>query len=419
MKLPFFGKKQPKLPEILLALDIGTEYVKAVLFTLDEDTFKINIKGFGKSRQHSNAMQGAMIVNIDYVVSAADRAIGEALHQADLVLADTLIESADKKAKTPLPNRVILGIAGELVQGVSILAEYEREDPSSKITKEEKDEVISNVREQAFDDALIDISEELGLDQSTLREINTKINSTYIDGIKVDDPLGFTGKDVIYKVYSTFAPKIHINSLKEIAKQLGLEIVSIEVEPYAISRAIKGARSAEYSAVIIDIGGGTTDIALIDKGAVIGTKMFAYGGRVFTKRLAHDLKVELEEAERLKLAYGQEDLPKDQTIMIRKSLVKDIRIWSESVELSLAEMSEDIEMYPNNIYICGGGSALPEIKTALMEYPWLQTLPFVKYPKTDFLYPNQLADIVDETESLHSPEDVAPIALARMILEKV
>ncbi|MCA9383793.1 pilus assembly protein PilM [Candidatus Dojkabacteria bacterium] len=421
MKLPGFGKKKKNnkeelTDELLLALDIGTEFVKAVLFTADTQSQLINIKGYGRSRQHSNSMQGAMIVNFDNVVNAADRAIGDALFNADEIAKKKNPELAEEEFITPLPHKVIMGIAGELVQGVTIVADYEREESEEKIDIEETAEVVSKIKEQAFQDAVVDIADEIGIASTKLEEINSKINATYIDGVKVDSPIGFTGSEVSYKIFSTFAPSIHLNSLKDIAKELGLEVISIEEEPYTITRAVKGSRAENYSGIVIDIGGGTTDVAVVDKGAIVGTKMFAYGGRVFTKRIAQDLELELNDAEQTKLDYSADKLAKAVQTDVKKALAKDAQIWAEGVELALSEL-EDVETYPSNIYLCGGGSALPEIKQALMEHPWLQVLPFVKFPKVDFLFPNQLEDINDETGTIIDPEDIAPVALARMVLE--
>jgi len=418
MKLPFLKKKKEKAQaegEILLALDIGTEFVKAVLFTADKTTQEVHIKGFGRVKQHGNAMQGAMIINIENVVHTCDRAIGKALQNADKV-AVARNRMRGGSVQTQIPKSAIVGIAGELVQGITIVADYNREGPDDKIDKDETDEVVKRIKEQAFKDAVVDISEEIGVDPNSLEEINTKINSTYIDGLKVDNPIGFTGKEVSYKVFSTFAPKIHLNSLRDILKQLKLHVLSIEVEPYTISRAIKGGRAENYSAVIIDIGGGTTDVALVDNGSIIGTKMFAYGGRVFTKRISKDLNIGFAEAEELKLKYSDQKLGKKMETNIKKALAKDVEIWAEGVELALEEL-EDVDTYPTTFFLCGGGSALPEIKQALIEYPWLQSLAFLKYPDVKYLFPNQLEDIFDETKLAISPEDVAPIALARMIFE--
>lgn len=416
--LPFF-RKSPKnqQEDIYLALDIGTEFVKAALFSVDFTSLKIAIKGYSKVRQHSSAMQGAMIVNLENVISACDRAIGEALLDADAIANKNLPEG-EEPYRTPIPTRTVMGIAGELVQGITIMADYTREDPDSKIDETEMAEVIAHVKQQAFADAATDIAEDIGIPVAALQELNSKINATYIDGVKVDNPLGFTGSEVTYRVFSTFAPSLHVNSLKEIAASLGLEVLSIEVQPYAIARAIKGARSKEFSAVIIDVGGGTTDVAVVDQGGIVGTKMFAFGGRVFSRRIQKDLDLELHDAEQMKVEYADGKLTKDKEIQIRKALKKDINIWAEGVELSLEEL-DDLDKYPTQFYLCGGGSALPEVRQVLLEHPWLQVLPFRKYPKTSMLFPNQLVDIEDQTGRIIDPSDVTPLALARMILELV
>jgi len=411
MKLSSLFTKKPQEEEVVLALDIGTEYVKSVLFTVDRLASKINVLGYGKCRQHSSAMQGAMIVNMENVINACDRSVGVALINADKFRITKGLET-----KTPLPKRVIMGIAGELVEGVVIMANYERDNKDQKINTKELEEVIKNIKEDAFGDALHDIAEEIGVSQESLVEINTKINATYIDEIKVDSPIDFTGSEILYRAYSTFAPSIHLNSMKEIAKRLGLELISIEVEPYAVSRAVKDARTKNFSAIIIDVGGGTTDIAVVEKGAIAGTRMFAYGGRVFTKRLAHDMKLELNEAEKLKLEYTKGQLGHKVESAIKKAFSKDLTVWAQGVEIALSEMDE-VEQFPDKIFLCGGGSALPEIREALLEHPWLQVLPFLKFPKVEFIYPKQLDEVVDETRSILDPADVTPLALARMMLE--
>jgi cell division ATPase FtsA len=138
MKLPFFGKKQEKTnteQEIFLALDIGTEFVKSAIYRLKEDK-TAEIIGYSRVPQHSKAMEGAMIINIENVVSSCDIGIGRALAIADKVLG----------TKCPLPELVTMGIAGELVKGVCILANYEREDPEIPIEEEEIVQVIENVK---------------------------------------------------------------------------------------------------------------------------------------------------------------------------------------------------------------------------------------------------------------------------------
>ncbi len=416
MKLPSFNifKRGQSKGEVVLALDIGTEYVKAILFVPDTQENKIHVKGYGRCRQHPNAMQGAMIINIENVTNACDLAVGAAIANAEQYITEA---ESKNDSRYLMPRKVIMGIAGELVRGITIMADYEREDPKGKIDDNELKEVIGHIKEQAFSDAVADIAEDIGVNAASLMEINTKINATYIDGVKVDDPKGFTGKSITYRVFSTFAPALHVNSLKEVARNLNLQIISIEVEPYAVARAVSGGRKDNYASIIIDIGGGTSDIAIIDHGVVAGTKMFAFGGRVFSKRIATDLNIQLNEAEDIKIAYSGGKLPTAEIAKVRSALCKDMAIWSEGVEIGLREVEDDIDTYPTSIYICGGASALPEIKQALQEHPWLQVLPFAKFPKVEFLYPKLLSEIEDNTDSINDPADITPLALARMYLE--
>jgi cell division protein FtsA len=225
-----------------------------------------------------------------------------------------------------------------------------------------------------------------------------------------------SGKELVYKVFSTFAPKIHVNSIKDVAAALDLKVMSIVVEPYALALALENAREDRFSAIFIDMGGGTTDIALINQGAIGGTKMFAFGGRVFTKRIEAELNLEYLAAEKKKIDYSDQKLSKVEAKQIRAALKKDIPVWLDGVELALGDF-EEVSKFPAQIYICGGGTLLPDIYDGLLANDWLQVLPFDKSPKVAYLYPNQIAGVVDKTRKATHPQDVTPLALARMALD--
>ena len=120
---------------------------------------------------------------------------------------------------------------------------------------------------------------------------------------------------------------------------------------------------------------------------------------------------------KLKIKYSKGELTAPELSRIRTALSRDLPIWAEGVEIGLKEVEDDIETYPTSIYICGGASALPEMKLALQEHPWLQVLPFARFPKVEYLYPKLLAEIEDNTKSINDPSDITPLALARMYLE--
>ncbi|MCA9385058.1 ethanolamine ammonia-lyase reactivating factor EutA [Candidatus Dojkabacteria bacterium] len=413
MAFSLFSKKQKQEKDslfteesVFLTLDVGTEFIKSAIYRVNDNGAEII--GYSRVKQHSKAMEGAMVVNIEHVCSAADRGIGEALAVADKILGE----------ECPFPEFVTMGISGELVKGVSIVANYERENPDERITHDELQDVVESVREQAFPDSIEDIAEEMGTSPNKIKEIMSHIDSTYIDGVKVDDPIGFTGEEVSYRVFSTFAPSLHINSLYEIADRLELEILTIDVQPYAIAKMFKGSHKSDFSSIFIDVGGGTSDVALIQDGGILGTKMVAFGGRVFSRRIATALNLELHDAEELKINYALRKVQETTQKKVKVAIAKDAHLWSEAMEIALEEFKE-VESFPTEIHLSGGGSELPELKEALMAYPWLTVLPFERFPKINHIYPNQIEHIEDRTGMMIGTGDVAPAALTSISFEHI
>lgn len=406
-----FGRKRklPKSTEVeegktYLSLDIGTEFIKTALFVIRDGV--VEVVGYDRAPQKQNAMRGALIINLEEVIDVVDVSVGNAIHMAEQLLEEEL----------SVPEDVILGIAGELVKGVPIVVNVEREEPDSKITQDEVDEIVEQIKQETFKNAKEEIALDTGIKTSQIQEINTSVNSVYIDGIKVDSPIGFKGQELEYRVFSTFAPKIHVDSIAEVADALHLNILKIVVEPYALAVAIEDSRQENFNGIFIDIGGGTTDIALVEQGAILGTKMFAFGGRVFTKRVEEDLELDYSEAEKMKRDYTNQGLSEFDSKRVRQAMEKDMPIWLDGVEISLNEF-DDVSTFPSQIYLCGGGSLLPEVQQKLMSHPWLQVLPFGKFPKVNYLYPNQVTKVIDKTRKATTPMDVTPLALARMVLE--
>lgn len=396
-------KQKPIKDNSYLSIDIGTEFVKIVLFSIVDGA--VHVWGYDRVRQKETSMHNALIINLEKVIDTVDVAIGSVIQKADLTFGQKFH-----------PTKAILGIAGELVKGVSILVDVEREDADHEITRKEVEHILMNVSEHTFTSTIEDISQEIGLEPKNIQEIDIAIDSVSIDGIKVSNPIGLKGSELTYRVYSTFAPKVHYNSVKSVAERLGLTLERIVVQPYALATSIKGLSDPSNSCIIIDVGGGTTDVALVRGGDVIGTKMFSIGGRTFTKRIQKELALEYYEAEQKKIEYSLNKLPAAEENEIRDGILKDVEVWVNTLLVALEEFDE-VSEYPPMFYLCGGGTLLPEIKSALLEYPWSQHLNFKKHPRVEFVFPNKVKDLVDESKSATEPTDVTPLALARSILD--
>ncbi len=393
-------KKRPAVNQSAIALDIGTEFVKALIFMVDADGVG-HVKGVGRQHQKLSDMQGGTITDIAGVIHNCERALEQAAEQAGF-----------------LPDAVIMGTAGELVKGATTTVSLQRSDPHTKITLAELQKMIQEVQERAFDKAREIIGFESGVEQVDVRLVNAAIVDVVIDGYRVANPIGFQGKEVKVGIFNAFAPLVHLGAYETVAEELKLDLLSVAAEPYAVSRLYGPETTQDFSAIFIDIGGGTTDIAVVQNGGVIGTKMFAIGGRAFTKRIAQVMGVSFSEAEKLKLDYAHGKAVPEDKALIEHALRSDSQVWLSGVELTLGEFI-GLEYLPSRILLCGGGSGLPEIKELLKDDAWTRELPFARKPVIQFIQPSEVSMIRDETGRLLGSQDITPMALANLALELV
>jgi cell division protein FtsA len=155
---------------------------------------------------------------------------------------------------------------------------------------------------------------------------------------------------------------------------------------------------------------------VVRNGGLEGTKMFAIGGRSFTRRLSQVLNVPFAKAEEIKIAYSGGLLEEESEKKVKEALELDSEVWLSGVELSLSEFS-DIDLLPSRILLCGGGAALPEIKKALETKEWYKDLPFAKKPNISFIKPQDVSNIIDNTGTIKDQQDITPMGLASLLVE--
>ncbi|MDD3487144.1 MAG: cell division FtsA domain-containing protein [Candidatus Moranbacteria bacterium] len=385
-----------------LSLDIGTEVVKALVFKVDENEERGVVTGVGRVRQRLGDMQSGAVSDIGGVVASCEKAIG----------------IAEEMAGVKKVEQTIMGIAGELVKGSTTTVHYERLKPETRIDLPELKNIIQKVQWKAFDKIRQQIAWETGHNEIDVKLINAAIVDVRIDGYRVTNPLGFQGRDVSIGIFNAHAPMVHLGALQTIAQELDLELLSIAAEPYAVARSMGLENNMDFSTIFIDVGGGTTDVAVVRNGGLEGTKMFALGGRAFTKRLAQELNINFDEAEALKMKYGRGELNREISSRLEKIFEEDCQVWLDGIELSLSEYSEG-GLLPPRILLCGGGSALPGIRKSLLSGNWIKNLSFAKAPSVSFLQPKDVANIEDTTNMLKDPQDITPMGLANLALEFV
>ena len=388
-------------PQALTALDVGTEFAKALVVALEERDGVLTgvVRGVGRQRQGLTHMQSGTVSDIDAVVANCRKALDEAEQMAGI-----------------RPGSAVIGIAGELVKGTTSVRTVRRDQPQTPLTQAELERVVQRAQSEALDEAESRIAWESGVERMEVRLVHAAIVEMKIDGYPVSNPIGFTGSQLELAVFNAFAPMVHLGALQSVAQRLGLQLLGVIAEPYAVATCLDPGELGDAGAVFVDIGGGTTDVALVRHGGIAGTKMLALGGRAFTKGLAERFGLSFTRAEMLKLAASADELPENvPAASLQEALSEDAAVWRRGVELMVSDLA-DGELLPARVYLCGGGAELPQVAEALAQDDWWRRLPFARRPQVVALRPDEVAGLRDATASLATRQDVTPMALAHQAL---
>jgi cell division protein FtsA len=392
-----WNRDEGYVPAACTALDIGTEFAKALVFEIDE-TGHGTVRGVGRQRQGLSHMQSGTVADIAAVVDNCAVALQEAEEMAGF-----------------RPTQVVIGIAGELVKGFTTTLTQERKKPEIAITDGELVKLIDSVQREALHEAERSITWETGLPHVDVRLVHSAVVGASIDGYGLTNPIGFQGRHIRIGIFNAFAPLVHLGALQSVASQLDLDLLEIVAEPYAVARVLGAEQIRQAGALFVDVGGGTTDVALVRQGGIEGTRMFALGGRAFTKSIADRMDLPFPRAEALKVDYAR-GLQMREREDVQEIVGEDTAVWAAGVELVMEELAGG-EMLPSRIYLCGGGSRLPEVQQALAAERFWKGLPFARPPDVVIMAPDQVESITDATELLVDQQDVTPLGLAWQAIE--
>ncbi|HLG21690.1 MAG TPA: cell division protein FtsA [Candidatus Manganitrophaceae bacterium] len=294
-----------KRENILVGLDVGTTKICAIVGEIVDDK-RIDIIGIGT--HPSKGLKKGMVVNIESTVESIKRAVEEAELMAGVQI-----------------NSVYTGIAGGHIKGLNsrgVIAVKDHEVSRSDIAR-----VIDAAKAVA-----------IPLDREILHVLPQEFIVDSQDGIK--DPLGMSGVRLEAEVHIITGAVTSAQNIVKSVNRAGLEMVEIILQPLASSEAVLTADEKELGVAVVDIGGGTTDIATFVEGSVRHTAVLGIGGNHFTNDIAIGLRTPPAEAEKIKIRYGcaSADLVKDnETIEVPSVGGRPPRILSRQI---LAEIIE-------------------------------------------------------------------------------
>lgn len=386
--------------DTILALDIGTENVKAVI-ARQNTSGGLDIIGIGRARQASTNMYAGAIADIPAVVEVCEKALSQA-----------------EKMSGTTSKLTVVGIAGELIKGNTSTVRYRRKSGNKPLSEQEMALIIKRVQDRAGEQARQAIADETNNPDVEVRLINSAIVSISIDGYKISNPIGFKGTDIVIQFYTAFAPLVHISAIEKVCAELSLDLLAVAVEPFAVCRACLGDDlDSNFSGIVMDIGGGTTDIAVVDDGGVEGTKMFGIGGRSFTHQIAETLDIDFETAEKYKLAIkNPAKVPADIKDKMLIAIRRNLAVWLSGVEITLEEFNLT-DMLPNKILLCGGGAGLNELQDVLATTDWFKELPFARRPVVHLVESADIPGINNTTDAVLDYSYVTALGLLRVALD--
>ena len=270
--------------KVITGLDIGTTKIAAVITHIEEDG-KPTVIGVGTSV--CDGLKHGVVVNLEKTVEGIERAVSNAE-----LMAGVNIDNA------------FVGVAGDHIKSLNSHGVIAVSRTDHSITDKDIERVIDAAKAIRLPDE---------------REIIHVIPQEYIvdnqNGIK--NPLDISGVRLEAEVHIVTGMMTSLQNVVKCVNRAGIEVIELVLQPLASSYAVLSVDEKELGCAVLDIGGGTTDLAIFNNDAIRYTSIIAIGGKNVTSDIAIGLRTPVEQAEAIKKEYGcalKSMIPKQQTI---------------------------------------------------------------------------------------------------------
>ncbi|MGD0350407.1 MAG: cell division protein FtsA [Verrucomicrobiota bacterium] len=334
---------------IIVGLEIGTSKICAVVGEQNADPAKagLNIIGLGQAR--SRGVRKGELVDAQQAEEDVRNAIVEAEQMADVEI-----------------RSVYLGVTGGHIRGFNNRGMHPVVSADREITDDDVQDVVKNAK-----------AINLPTENSVIHAIRQHF---FVDGQDgVTNPVGMLGSRLEVDMHVVHGNTNRLQNAIRLVKGMQLEVDEIVFNGLASSLALLTNEQKELGALVVDIGGGTTDYVVYTDGVIKHTGVLAIGGDHISNDLAYGLKVPLSRAEKLKLEHGSalvDDAAKGQTVTLTNDLglpLKTIniehlrRIMALRLEEIFQLVAQDLDQLGlldylrAGVFLCGGGARVPHI----------------------------------------------------------
>ncbi len=345
--------------QIITGIDIGTTKIAVVIAQCSNDDEQIKILGVGTSP--SRGLKRGIVVDIQETLSAIKKAVGDAEKQADYE-----VESA------------FVGLTGDHIKGINYsgVITVNKNSTRQPVGHEISQGDIDRVHEHA---QMINLSP----DRRILHVLPQEFKVDDKSGIK--NPLGLSGHRLEAKVHLVTSAINTEKDLQTCMEKAGIEVDGFILEPLASAYSVLDKNERNLGVILIDIGGGTSDIIIYHDDAVLHAGAIPLGGDNITKDIAYGVQTTHEQAEKLKREYGSAKIAlssEEENITIAGTSGRDSKIISQKTLAEIIEprMEEIFRLASNEIrksefrgdftfgiVLTGGGSKLDHITDLAQE----------------------------------------------------
>ncbi len=330
--------------EIIVGLDVGTTKVAAVVGEIREDG-SIDVIGVGMTASHG--IKKGVVVHADETTDAIRRAIHEAELMAGCTVAAVYIGISGGHLKS-FNNRGVVAIA------------------NGEVSHDDVERVIENAR-----------AVQIPADRQIVHTVPQEFLVDDNDGIK--HPVGINGTRLQVNVHIITALNSGVQNVTQCAERAGLHVLNVHSELLSSALAVLEDDEKELGVVLVDIGGGTTDIAVFHNGAIVHSAVLPVGGDHITNDIAVGLRTPRKEAERIKLKHGcalSHEVEEDEMIEVacvggREPVERRRTLLCDIIEPRMEEIFRMIEaevqasnfadVLGSGVVVTGGTALLPGI----------------------------------------------------------
>lgn len=359
--LPNILRKNSEGDSSFLVLDLGSSYVKAAVFSKEAEN-KLFLLGYSRLFQAENAVQEGMLINIDAVATRVQEVIEEAV-----------------RASGKNPGNVLIGLSGAAVREFMTSIKITRKDPEQVLEEKELQQISKKIREASFLEVEKELTDISGSTQLEAEITDSRLSSFKVDGYELEEPFGFTGKVLEISLRNTVSPSAYLERLRALLKLLKIENSRL-VGQLSTLTSVLAAADKNFNALLVDIGGEKTDIAVVFGGQLIGSRSYGIGGSHLTQLIKDHLLLSFSEAEREKIRYLQSAETLQNFETFKEAIHAFLSLWLAGLETALSDFS-GVKTFPDRLILTGGGSTLPELPSRLEAFPWTSSFPFKERPK--------------------------------------